>query len=92
MRIEIRKLSKRYKDHLALREVDLDIGSGMFGLLGPNGAGKTTLIKILVTLLKPSQGQVRFDDLDLMRDRAQIRRRVGDLSQEFSRFPRLATW
>jgi len=92
LRIEIRKLSKRYKDHLALREVDLDIGSGMFGLLGPNGAGKTTLIKILVTLLKPSQGQVRFDDLDLMRDRAQIRRMVGYLSQEFSRFPRLATW
>ena len=93
MQIEIRQLSKRYRGgHHALKDVDLDIGNGMFGLLGPNGAGKTTLIKILVTLLKPTAGEVRFDDLDLQRDRAQIRRMLGYLSQDFGRFPRLATW
>jgi ABC-type multidrug transport system ATPase subunit len=93
LRIEIQQLSKRYRDgKYALREVDLVIGNGMFGLLGPNGAGKTTLMQILVTLLKPTSGQVRFDDLDLRRDRAQIRRMIGYLSQDFSRFPKLATW
>lgn len=93
MRIEVQQLNKRYRDgKYALRDVDLAIGNGMFGLLGPNGAGKTTLIRILVTLLKPTSGQVRFDNLDLLRDRAQIRRTIGYLSQDFSRFPKLATW
>jgi ABC-2 type transport system ATP-binding protein len=93
LRIEIRQLSKQYKGgHQALRDIDLTIGNGMFGLLGPNGAGKTTLIRILVTLLTPTAGEVRFDGLDLQRDRAQIRRMIGYLSQDFSRFPKLATW
>ena len=93
MDIRIRHLSKRYPgDKYALRDVDLDIGSGMFGLLGPNGAGKTTLIRILVTLLRPTSGEVTVDGLDLARDRARIRRMVGYLPQDFSRFPPLATW
>ena len=93
MDIHIRQLSKRYRGgEYALRDVDLDIGSGMFGLLGPNGAGKTTLIRILVTLLRPTSGQVTVDGLDLARDRARIRRMVGYLPQDFSRFPKLATW
>ncbi|MFH1567436.1 MAG: ATP-binding cassette domain-containing protein, partial [Gemmatimonadota bacterium] len=93
MRIEIRQLTKRYPGgKYALREVDLDIGNGMFGLLGPNGAGKTTLIRILVTLLRPTSGRVTIDGLDLGRERARIRRMVGYLPQEFSRFPRLTAW
>ena len=93
MRIDILQLSKQYRGgQHALKDIDLTIGNGMFGLLGPNGAGKTTLIKILVTLLTPTTGEVRFDDLDLKRDRAKIRRFIGYLSQDFSRFPKLATW
>ena len=93
MRIEIHQLSKRYRGgKCALRDIDLEIGSGMFGLLGPNGSGKTTLMRILVTLLKPSSGRVLIDGLDLSRNRAQIRRLIGYLPQDFSRFPKLATW
>ena len=93
MRIEIRQLNTRYRGGMyALKDIDLNIGRGMFGLLGPNGAGKTTLIRILVTLLKPSSGQVLIDGLDLKRDRARIRRMIGYLPQEFSRFPKLAAW
>ena len=93
MRIEIRQLTKHYRGgKYALRNVDLEIGSGMFGLLGPNGAGKTTLMRILVTLLKPSSGQVLIDGLDLARERARIRSLIGYLPQDFSRFPKLATW
>jgi ABC-2 type transport system ATP-binding protein len=93
MQIDIQKLSKRYPGgHYALRDVDLQIGSGMFGLLGPNGAGKTTLIRILATLLEPSSGRVEIDGLDLKRDRSRLRRMIGYLPQEFSSFPKLATW
>jgi len=93
LRIEIQHLSKKYRNgNYALQDVNLSIGNGMFGLLGPNGAGKTTLMRILVTLLKPTSGQVFFDDLELRRDRAQIRQLIGYLAQDFSRFPKLATW
>ena len=93
LQISIRQLSKRYRgDVYALRDVDLQIGSGMFGLLGPNGAGKTTLMRILVTLLKPSSGEVQIDDLDLRRDRVRIRRLIGYLPQDFGDFPKLAVW
>jgi len=50
--IQIRNLSKSYGKKQALRNLNLDIASGMFGLLGRNGAGKTTLMKTIATLLK----------------------------------------
>jgi ABC-type multidrug transport system ATPase subunit len=93
LRIEIHGLSKRYRGNKeALRDVSLDIGSGMFGLLGPNGAGKTTLMRILVTLMKPTSGQVTIDGFDLLKKRKEIRRMLGYLPQEFSVFSRLKTW
>jgi ABC-2 type transport system ATP-binding protein len=93
LRIEIDGLSKRYRGNReALRDVNLDIGSGMFGLLGPNGAGKTTLMRILVTLMRPTSGHVTIDGLDLLKKRKEIRRMLGYLPQEFSVFSRLKTW
>lgn len=93
MQITIRDLSQKYAGgKYALRDVNLDIASGMFGLLGPNGAGKTTLMRILVTLLKPTAGGVTIDGLDLQKNRAGIRRMVGYLPQEFSTFSKLAVW
>ncbi len=93
MKIEIERLSKFYAGGIrALSDVNLEIGNGLFGLLGPNGAGKTTLMRILVTLMKPSQGTVRIGDLDLQRDRKPIRRMLGYLPQDFSTFPKIKTW
>jgi len=90
MDIQIRDLNMQYRGgKLALKEVNLDIGNGMFGLLGPNGAGKTSLIKILATLLKPTAGSIRIDGLDLERNRKQIRKQIGYLPQEFTSFPKL---
>ena len=72
MLISIQKLSKQYPGgKYALKEIDLEIGSGMFGLLGPNGAGKTTLMRILVTMLEPSSGEVLVDGLPLHKHRNQ---------------------
>jgi ABC-type multidrug transport system ATPase subunit len=64
----------------------------MFGLLGPNGAGKTTLMRILVTLMKQSEGRVLVNGLDIEKDRKSVRAMIGYLPQEFSTFSKLSTW
>jgi ABC-type multidrug transport system ATPase subunit len=93
MQISVSQLSKRYPGgKLALKNIDLDIPKGLFGLLGPNGAGKTTLMRILVTLLKPSSGRVKVNDLDIRKNRKEIRRQIGYLPQDFSVFAKLTVW
>lgn len=93
MKITIEDLSKVYKNgNQALKEVNLEIESGVFGLLGPNGAGKTTLMRILVTLMKPSTGNVKVDDFDLQTNRREIRAMLGYLPQDFRFFTKLRTW
>jgi ABC-2 type transport system ATP-binding protein len=93
MNISIKNLSKEYKKGTrALKNVNLEIGNGMFGLLGPNGAGKTTLMRILVTLMEPTEGRVTFDGVDLIKDRGKIRSMLGYLPQEFRMFSRLKAW
>jgi len=93
MKITIENLSKVYKNgNQALKDVSLEIESGMFGLLGPNGAGKTTLMRILVTLMKPSAGSVQVDNFDLQRHRREIRAMLGYLPQDFRFFTKLRTW
>ncbi|UCG28265.1 MAG: ABC transporter ATP-binding protein [Bacteroidales bacterium] len=93
MRIRIQNLNKIYKNgNQALKDVNLDIGNGMFGLLGPNGAGKSTLMRILVTLMKPSSGSVTVNDWDLQKNRRHIRKLLGYLPQEFRFFSKLKTW
>ncbi|MBN1351806.1 ABC transporter ATP-binding protein [candidate division KSB1 bacterium] len=93
MEIEIQRLGKTYNNtYKALNDVNLKIKNGMFGLLGPNGAGKTTLMRILVTLLEPSNGDVLVDKKDLQQHRGEIRSMIGYLPQDFSVFAKLSTW
>ena len=93
MQIEIKDLSKLYPSgNQALKGVNLTINEGMFGLLGPNGAGKSSLMRILVTLMKPSAGQVLVDGMDLQKHRKEIRTMLGYLPQEFRFFAQLRTY
>ncbi|MCT4590485.1 MAG: ABC transporter ATP-binding protein [Carboxylicivirga sp.] len=93
MKIQIKDLSQIYKnDFRALNKVNLEIESGMFGLLGPNGAGKSTLMRILVTLLKPSHGDVYVNDMKLSENLAEVRSILGYLPQDFRFFSKLRTW
>jgi ABC-2 type transport system ATP-binding protein len=71
-------LEKSYGEVRALDGVDLEVAQGaVLGLLGPNGAGKTTIIRILTTLLKPDAGTARVVGLDVVRDAARLRARIG---------------
>lgn len=68
----------------ALDGVDLKIDGGLFGLLGPNGAGKSTLMRILCTLLVPSEGKASVGGFDVVSRRGEVRKLIGYLPQEFS--------
>lgn len=93
MHIKIENLNKVYKGgSYAVNNLNLEIPNGMFGLLGPNGAGKSTLMRMLVTLMKPTSGKVYFDDLELSKNRRQIRSMLGYLPQDFSFFSKLKTY
>lgn len=93
MKIQIQGLNKVYENgNHALRDINLEFGTGMFGLLGPNGAGKSSLMRILVTLMKPSSGTVLVDGMDIQKHRKEIRSMLGYLPQDFRFFTSLRTW
>lgn len=89
MQLEIRELSKRYSNGVqALDRVTLTIPQGMYGLLGPNGAGKSTLMRTIATLQEADSGDVRFGDIDVLKEPDRLRRVLGYLPQEFGVYPR----
>src|SRR5271156_3553117 len=93
MSIELRieNLTKTYKNGVkALDNVSLTIPAGMYGLLGPNGAGKSTLMRTLATLQQPDSGSILFGDLDVLRQKEEVRRRLGYLPQDFGVYPRIS--
>ena len=93
MKIEIKGLNKVYPNgNHALKDVSMTIENGMFGLLGPNGAGKSSLMRILVTLAKPTSGQILVNGLDLQKNRKEIRSMLGYLPQDFRFFAKLRTY
>ena len=86
--ISIRNLSKTYDNGVhALRNINLDIPTGMFGLLGPNGAGKSSLMRTLATLQAPDTGTIKLDDIDVLHQKFELRQRLGYLPQEFGVYP-----
>jgi ABC-type multidrug transport system ATPase subunit len=95
MQIQLEHLSKTYSGNVqAVRDVHLNIQPGLIGLLGPNGAGKTTLMRMLATLLTPTEGTARIGGYDIRQaaDRRQIKRILGYLPQELGLYPNLSAY
>jgi len=90
LELRIEGLSKTYPNGVkALQDVSLTIPTGMFGLLGPNGAGKSTLMRTIATLQEADSGSIRLGDLDVLREKDNVRRLLGYLPQEFGVYPRI---
>ena len=84
-------LSKTYGNGVqALSDVSLTIPVGMFGLLGPNGAGKSTLMRTIATLQDPDKGTIMLGETDLLKNKQQVRSKLGYLPQEFGMYPRVS--
>lgn len=93
MELKIKNLSKIYSNGVhALRGITLNIPQGMFGLLGPNGAGKSSLMRTLATLQQADSGSAILGDLDILNNKAEVRKILGYLPQEFGVYPKVSSY
>ena len=89
--LSIKQLNKTYANGVkAINDVSLEIPNGMFGLLGPNGAGKSSLMRTIATLQDPDSGSIHFDGIDVLKDKAGLRRQLGYLPQDFGVYPKVS--
>jgi ABC-2 type transport system ATP-binding protein len=81
--VHVDHVTKSFGYKIALRDVSFSVPSGQIcGLLGPNGAGKTTLFRLLMGILKATEGQLLIDGLDAFEERVQVKRLIGFLPDE----------
>ena len=85
MELVLDHVSKRYKNLLAADRITLHLQPGVTGLLGANGAGKTTLMRMICGILKPDEGSVSFDGMDVSEEL--YRDALGYLPQDFGYYP-----
>lgn len=83
MELRIEGLGKRYGQHWALRQLSLHCGPGMLGLIGPNGAGKTSFMRMIATLLEPTEGTIHWNGKDTRVHGEALRQVLGYLPQDF---------
>lgn len=91
MKLVISNLTKTYKNGVkAIDNLNLEIGTGMFGLLGPNGAGKSSLMRTIATLQSPDSGSIMFGDINVLEDKMALRKVLGYLPQSFGVYPKMS--
>ena len=76
-------ISKSYGKFLAVEDINLELEHGLYGMLAPNGAGKTTLIKMITTLIFPSEGEILYDGIPIQKMGEKYRDLIGYLPQQF---------
>jgi ABC-type multidrug transport system ATPase subunit len=91
MKLVITDLTKTYKNGVkAIDNLNIEIGTGMFGLLGPNGAGKSSLMRTIATLQSPDSGSIMFGDINVLEDKMALRKILGYLPQSFGVYPKMS--
>lgn len=87
MELELKNLTKRFGDFTAVDHLNVTMSNGIYGLLGVNGAGKTTLMRMLCTLLQPTEGTLTCNGTDIFKMDAEYRKLLGYLPQDFGFYP-----
>ncbi|GAA5346949.1 ABC-2 type transport system ATP-binding protein [Planifilum fimeticola] len=88
--IEVRRVTKRFRNFTALDSIDLTVGEGeVYGFIGPNGAGKSTTIRILLGMLKATSGSARIFGKDVWKDAVEIHRRIAYVPGDVNLWPNL---
>ncbi len=90
MELSLNKLTRRYGEMVAVDDASIVMERGVYGLLGVNGAGKTTLMRMVTTLIRPSQGSITYDGKDIFELGGTYRRELGYLPQDFGYYPDLS--
>ncbi|RZN56716.1 MAG: hypothetical protein DSO09_06475 [Candidatus Methanomethylicota archaeon] len=91
--VEVLGLTKWYGSILAVDHLNFEIQEGeIFGFLGPNGAGKTTTIKMLIGLVKPSEGTAKIFGFDIMKEARDAKKNIGIVWEESNIYPELSAW
>jgi len=89
--LSVQGLRKEFGGAPAVDGLDLEVRQGeLFGLVGPDGAGKTTTLRMLATIMLPTQGSGMVAGFDIVRDAERIKRRIGYMPQRFSLYPELS--
>lgn len=81
--LEVKNITKHYGNFCAIKNINLEFEKGVYALLAPNGAGKTTLIKMLTTLIFPTEGEILYKGKDIVKLDEDYRDILGYLPQEF---------
>jgi ABC-2 type transport system ATP-binding protein len=90
MELIIQNLKKTYPNGVqAIKDISLTITQGMFGLLGPNGAGKSSLMRTIATLQEADSGSITLGNIDVLKQKDEVRKGLGYLPQEFGVYPRV---
>jgi ABC-2 type transport system ATP-binding protein len=88
--LSIEKVSKKFRaGNFGVRDLSLEVKSGVVGLLGPNGAGKTTLMQMIATITRPTSGRILFHGEDVTKRPNALRRKLGYLPQDFGVYDNL---
>lgn len=90
MKLIADRLSKQYKNKIAVDRISVEFTKGVYGLLGANGAGKTTFMRMLCGILAPTSGTVTFDGIDSGEE--EYRNILGYLPQDFGYYPSFTAW
>ena len=83
------RVKKIFKNTIVVDDVSIRMQSGIYGLLGSNGAGKTTLMRMICTVMKPTEGTIYYENKDIFQMDEKYRDILGYLPQEFGFYPEL---
>ena len=92
LELKLDRVTKQYKEKMAVDHISVSFANGVYGLLGENGAGKTTLLRMICSLLPSGEGEIVCNGIPIQKMGREYRRLLGYLPQEFGYYPEFTPW